>query len=111
MKFDMGNATLSVLSQGTRGSHEDLGALVISLATCVEPLEGKFNGTGRAAFDAFKMRTDEVAVDLNRSLSAILQGQSAMDLAFQSGDMESSDNATTAQGSANFDGARFASRA
>ncbi|MGB3186100.1 MAG: hypothetical protein WBG36_12085 [Ornithinimicrobium sp.] len=111
MKFDMGSATLSVLSKGTHGSQEDLGTLVTSLVTCVEPLEGKFNGAGRAAFDAFKMRTDQVAADLNGSLSAILQGQGGMDLAFQTGDMESSDNATAAQGSANFDGARFASRA
>lgn len=111
MKFDMGNTTLGVLSKGTQGSHEDLGALVTSLVTCVEPLEGTFNGAGRAAFDAFKARTDQVAADLNGSLSAILQGQGGMDLAFQTGDMESSDNATTAQSSANFDGARFASPA
>ncbi|MGB5950934.1 MAG: hypothetical protein WBG57_00295 [Ornithinimicrobium sp.] len=110
VKFDMGNATLSVLSKGTQGSHEDLGTLVTRLVTCVEPLEGAFNGAGRAAFDAFKMRTDQVAADLNGSLAAILQGQGGMDVAFQAGDMESADNATTAQDSADFDGARFASR-
>ena len=30
-----------------------------------------------------------------------------MDTAFQTGDQESMDNSTSAQGSANFDGARF----
>ncbi|MGB3256788.1 MAG: hypothetical protein WBG89_04065 [Ornithinimicrobium sp.] len=111
MKFDMGNATLNTLTKGTQGSQQDLGAMVKQLVASVEPLEGKFNGSGRAAFDGFKARTDEVAADLNNSLSAILGGQSGMDMAFQTGDVESSDNATQAQGQANFDGARFGSRA
>ncbi len=111
MKFDMGNTTLSALSKGTEGSHQDLGSLVTGLVAAVQPLEGKFNGAGRAAFDGFKARTDQVAADLNSSLAAILQGQGGMNIAFQSGDMEASDNASVAQGQANFDGARFGSRA
>lgn len=111
MKFDMGNTTLSTLTKGTDGSHQDLGAMVKSLIASVEPLEGKFNGAGRAAFDSFKARTDEVSADLNNSLAAILGGQSGMDMAFQTGDVETSDNASQAQGQANFDGARFGSRA
>ncbi|PRY62825.1 hypothetical protein BCF74_10332 [Knoellia remsis] len=111
MKFDMGSSTLSTLSSGTEGSHQDLGSLVLRLVAAAEPLEGKFNGAGRAAFDAFKARSDEVAADLNTSLGAILQGQGGMDVAFQTGDQEASDNAMRAQGSANFDGARFGARA
>ncbi|MGG5259262.1 hypothetical protein [Phycicoccus avicenniae] len=111
MKFDMGDATLSTLSKGTEGSHQDLGALVKQLVAAVEPLEGKFNGAGRRAFDAFKARTDEVAAELNGSLGMILQGQGGMDTAFQTGDLEAGDNASQAQGQANFDGARFSSRA
>lgn len=110
MKFDMGNAVLSTLTKGTEGSHQDLGTLVTSLVTAVEPLEGKFNGSGRVAFDQFKGSTDQIATDLNGSLAAILQGQAGMDGAFQVGDVEASDNATAAQGQANFDAARFASR-
>ncbi len=110
MKFDMGNATLGTLSKGTEGSRQDLGTLVTTLVTAVEPLEGKFNGAGRVTFDQFKASTDQIAADLNGSLAAILQGQAGMDNAFQVGDVETSDNATAAQGQANFDGARFASR-
>lgn len=111
MKFDMGDTTLSTLAKGTEGSNQDLGALVQQLVAAVEPLEGKFNGAGRVAFDNFKARTDEIAAELNTSLGMILQGQGGMDTAFQAGDVEASDNATQAQGQANFDGARFASRA
>jgi len=110
MKFDMGNATLGTLAKGTEGSHQDLGTLVTSLVTAVEPLEGRFNGAGRVAFDRFKANTDQIAADLNGSLAAIVQGQSGMNTAFQVGDVEASDNATAAQGQANFDGARFSSR-
>ena len=49
MKFDMGSSTLSTLSSGTEGSHQDLGSLVLRLVAAAEPLEGKFNGAGRAA--------------------------------------------------------------
>ncbi len=110
MKFDMGNATLGTLAKGTEGSHQDLGTLVTSLVTAVEPLEGTFNGAGRAAFDQFKASTDQIAADLNGSLAAILAGQGSMNSAFQVGDIEASDNASAAQGQANFDGARFVSR-
>lgn len=110
VKFDMGNTALGTLTKSTEGSHQDLGTLVTSLVTAVEPLEGKFNGAGRAAFDQFKGSTDQIAADLNGSLAAILQGQDGMNTAFQTGDIEASDNASAAQGKANFDGARFASR-
>ncbi|PPB49539.1 hypothetical protein C4K88_07560 [Arthrobacter pityocampae] len=110
MKFDMGSQTLSTLTQQTGTSNEDLGQLVRSLVDAVAPLEGKFNGQGRVRFDEFKHRTDVVASELNTSLGIILQGQSEMDIAFQTGDQESADNATQQQGSAAFDAARFGGR-
>lgn len=110
MKFDMGSQTLSTLTQQTGTSNEDLGQLVRSLVDAVAPLEGKFNGQGRVRFDEFKHRTDVVASELNASLGIILQGQSEMDTAFQTGDQESADNATQQQGSAAFDAARFGGR-
>lgn len=109
MKFDMGAQTLSTLTQQTGSSNQDLGQLVRKLVNDVTPLEGKFNGQGRVKFDEFKHRADEVANELNASLAAILQGQDDMNVAFQTGDQESADNAAQTQGSANFDSARFGS--
>ncbi|MCH1865814.1 hypothetical protein [Nocardioides sp. CFH 31398] len=109
MKFDMGGDTLATLTKQTDGSQQDLGALVRQLVDAAAPLEGKFSGAGKARFDEFKMRSDEIADDLNRALASIVGGQDGMNTAFVTGDMEAGDNATQAMGSANFDGARFSS--
>ncbi len=110
MKFDMGATTLATLTQQTQGSSDDLGALIKQLIAAVTPLEGKFNGAGRAAFDSFKSRSDQVTADLNSALGAIVGGQSGMNRSFTQGDADMASNATSAQSSANFDGARFAGR-
>lgn len=110
MKFDMGTQSLSTLSKQTRGSSDELSQLIKALVDAVTPLQGKFQGQGRAAFDAFKARADQITVDLNRSLSAILGGQAEMDKAFASGDQEQADNARRSEGGANFDAARFGAR-
>ncbi|OLZ58224.1 hypothetical protein AV521_46195 [Streptomyces sp. IMTB 2501] len=110
MKFDMGAQTLSTLMRDSRGSSQDLGTLIRQLVQAAEPLEGKFNGAGRAAFDQFKVRADGIAKELNQSLGAILGGQSGMDSAFSTGDQEQGDNAKRQMGSANFDAARFSGR-
>ncbi|MCW7945299.1 hypothetical protein AAW14_25675 [Streptomyces hygroscopicus] len=107
MKFDMGVQTLSTLIKGSRGSSSDLGALVRRLVQAAQPLEGKFNGAGRVAFDQFKGRADGIAGELNSSLAAILGGQSGMESAFGSGDQEQGENARRQMSAANFDGARF----
>ena len=105
----MGSSTLSTLNQQTSGSNDELGSLVQQLVDAAAPLQGKFNGSGRQAFDSFKARTDEIANDLNQSLSMIATGQSEMNTVTQTGDQESADNANRSQGAANFDAARFAS--
>ena len=110
MKFDMGSTTLSELGKSTVGSSEDLGALIRLLIQAAEPLEGKFNGAGKAAFDAFKAHADEITDELNGSLGAILGGQSGMDTAFGTGDVELGDNAQHNMSAANFDAARFGAR-
>ncbi|MDT9698696.1 hypothetical protein [Streptomyces sp. P17] len=110
MKFDMGSTTLSDLGKSTVGSSEDLGTLITLLIQAAEPLEGKFNGAGKAAFDTFKVHADEITNALNSSLSAILGGQSGMDTAFGTGDVELEDNANQNMGAANFDAARFGAR-
>ncbi|MCB5907919.1 hypothetical protein [Streptomyces pinistramenti] len=110
MKFDMGSRTLSTLTGQTQGSSEDLGALVRQLVAAAEPLEGKFNGAGRTAFDDFKRNADEIAASLNGALRSILGGQKGMDGAFVAGEHESADNARQSMASANFDAARFSGR-
>lgn len=110
MKFDMGSTTLSNLVKQTQGSSEDLGHLIRQLIAAAQPLEGKFNGAGKAAFDRFKAHSNQITADLNSALSSILGGQSGMDKSFASGDTEMSDNAGSAMGAAHFDAARFSGR-
>jgi len=110
MKFDMGQTTLATLAKSTSGSSDDLGTLIKQLIDAATPLEGRFNGAGRAAFDSFKARADQITIDLNSSLAAILSGQTGMDTAFGQGDTEMSDNSRTTEQSANFDAARFSAR-
>ena len=107
MKFDMGSQTLGALTQQTQVSSDDLGTLIKQLIAAAEPLEGSFNGAGRAAFDGFKANADGITAELNGALAAILGGQSGMNQSFGQGDTEMADNANAATGSANFDAARF----
>ncbi|MGP3688180.1 hypothetical protein ACTVZO_26380 [Streptomyces sp. IBSNAI002] len=110
MKFDMGTQVLTNLMSGSRGSNTDLGSLIKQLVAAAQPLEGKFQGQGKVAFDSFKLRADDIAKELNASLAAIVGGQSGMEQAFGSGDSEQGENARQQQGAANFDGARFRGR-
>ncbi|MEC4016745.1 hypothetical protein [Streptomyces sp. H27-D2] len=110
MQFDLGSTTLSELGKGTTASSTDLGTLIRQLIAAADPLEGKFNGAGKAAFDSFKLRADEVTDALNGALNAILGGQSGMDTAFGAGDQESESNAHQNMAGANFDAARFSGR-
>lgn len=110
MKFDMGSQTLSTLAKQTSGSGDELGALIKQLIAAAQPLEGKFNGAGKVAFDSFKTHSDQITADLNSALSSILGGQSGMDRSFRTGDSEMGDNARHSMGAANFDAARFSGR-
>ncbi|MBF4577757.1 hypothetical protein [Frondihabitans sp. VKM Ac-2883] len=107
MKFAMGADTLGVLGKKTGGASQDLGSQVKALLAAAEPLQGKFNGQGRAAFDRFKGQSDEVAGELNASLAAVLQGIGGMNTAFGTGDQQMADEQSQAAGSVNFDSARF----
>ncbi|MBL0884854.1 hypothetical protein HGK34_00915 [Myceligenerans sp. I2] len=103
----MSSDALSSLTKKTENSGQELTMLVRQLAESAAPLEGKFNGSARAAFDQFKLRTDDIARELDGALSAVLSGVAGMDRAFAEGDAEGSDEIRGAQGSASFDAARF----
>lgn len=105
----MGSEVLSQLTKKTSTSNDDLGALVKQLARAGEPLEGKFNGAGRAAFDQFKAQSDQISVELNQALAAVLTGISGMDRSFKEGDSDMSDHTRSTEGSVSFDAARFSS--
>ena len=107
MKFDIGANTLSTLTKKTSTSSDNLGSLVKQLAVAADPLEGKFNGSARAAFDSFKAHTDEIATDINAALSAVLGGISGMDTAFTQGENEMVEATHSAESSSDFDAARF----
>jgi uncharacterized protein YukE len=107
MKFDMGSETLGTLQTKTGGSNQELGSLIQQLIQAAAPLEGNFNGAGKAAFDRFKVRGDEITSDLNRALSAILGGIGGMDSSFREGEQDMAANAGSTEGAANFDAARF----
>jgi uncharacterized protein YukE len=107
MKFAMGADTLGQLGKKTSTSTDELGALVRQLAAAGEPLEGKFNGAGRAAFDRFKANADGIATELNSALAAVLGGVTGMDRSFQQGDQELADQTRQTEAGQSFDAARF----
>ena len=107
MKFAMGGETLTQLTKQTSSSTDDLGALVKQLYEAAEPLQGKFNGAGRDAFDRFKVETDRIAIELNSALAAVLEGIGGQNRAFVQGEQLMVDDTTAAQSGAAFDAARF----
>ncbi|MDQ0648631.1 uncharacterized protein YukE [Microbacterium natoriense] len=107
MKFAMGGDVLSQLTKKTSTSSDDLGALVKQLAQAGEPLEGKFNGAGRAAFDQFNAQSEQIANELNAALAAVLGGISGMDRAFKEGDQEMFEQTRSTESSVSYDAARF----
>ena len=110
MKFAMGSETLTQLTKQTSTSTDDLGSLVKELFDSAEPLQGKFNGAGRAAFDGFKGETDRIATELNAALASVLMGIHGQDRAFLEGEQEMVDATSSAQAGANFDAAKFGGR-
>ncbi|GAA3598143.1 hypothetical protein GCM10022198_23010 [Klugiella xanthotipulae] len=109
MKFAMGADVLGQLTKKTSSSSEDLRALVKQLAQSAEPLEGRFNGSARAAFDRFKGQTDQIAAELNAALAGVLGGISSMDRSFQEGEQEMAEQTRATDAGAAYDAARFSS--
>lgn len=107
MKFQMGAEVLNQLTKKTSTAGEDLGQLVRELAQAAEPLENRFNGSGRAAFDRFKANSESISVELNQALAGVLQGISGMDVTFVQGDDEMTSETTQTEGSVSYESARF----
>ncbi|GAA0486788.1 hypothetical protein [Microbacterium aurantiacum] len=110
MKFAMGADTLSVLTKTTSGSSDELAALVRQLLEAAEPLEGRFQGAGRSAFDRFKARTDAISGELKASLDAVLIGIGGMNRSFLEGESAMVDSTQSLESGSQFDAARFGSR-
>ncbi|AFR07125.1 MULTISPECIES: hypothetical protein [Nocardiopsis] len=106
-RWEVGDATLTTLGQNTAGSGDELSSLVQQLVQAAEPLAGKFDGAGKAAFDSFKARADGIASDLRAGLGSIQVGQEGMNAAFVGGADTMADDANANMGAANFDGAKF----
>ena len=111
MTFDMGAQTLTQLTTATSSASDDLGANVRALYDAAAPLESRFNGEGRAAFDRFKADTDQIATELNSALSAVLGGIDGQNVAFVDGEQQMAQDTSTAHSGAGFDAARFSSSA
>ena len=107
MTFDMGAQTLSQLTTATSSAGDDLGANVRALYDAAAPLENRFNGEGRAAFDRFKSDTDDIATELNSALAAVLGGIDGMNVAFVDGEQGMAQDTGSMHSSANFDVARW----
>jgi uncharacterized protein YukE len=106
-RWDYGQETLVTLAKNTGGSTQELATLVKQLIAAAEPLVGKFDGAGKAAFDSFKARSDQITADLTTGLSSVNTGQVGMDKAFVAGDQTMMSDAQRNMASANFDGAKF----
>ena len=106
-RWDMGRETLTTLTQRTHGSTDELRSLIQQLISAAEPLTGKFDGGGKAAFDTFKAHADQISADLGRGLGSVNTGQAGMNKAFNTGDMTMADDTRSLMGAANFDGAKF----
>ncbi|MCY9786889.1 hypothetical protein KIK06_23685 [Nocardiopsis sp. EMB25] len=106
-RWDVGESTLATLSQNTAGSGDELSTLITQLVQAAEPLSGKFDGPGKAAFDSFKSRADAITADLRAGLGSVQEGQSGMNAAFQTGAQTMADDANQNMSAANFDAAKF----
>ncbi|SEF44128.1 hypothetical protein SAMN04489712_10131 [Thermomonospora echinospora] len=106
-RWDYGQETLVNLARNTGDRGEELAGLVKALIVAAEPLSGRFNGAGKAAFDNFKARSDQIIADLKGGLDRVNVGQVGMEQAFATGDQSMADEAGRAMSTADFDAAKF----
>ncbi|MBO2465255.1 hypothetical protein [Actinomadura violacea] len=106
-RWNYGQETLVTLTKNTGGSTQELATLVKQLIVAAEPLIGKFDGAGKAAFDSFKAHSDQIIADLTTGLHSVNRGQGGMETAFVTGDQQMAADAQRNMSAANFDGAKF----
>lgn len=106
-RWEIGDNALTTLSQNTGNTGDELSSLIQQLVQAAEPLAGKFDGAGKAAFDSFKARADGITADLRAGLGSIQEGQTGMNTAFTTGAQTMADDASQNMGAANFDAAKF----
>ncbi|MWA07593.1 hypothetical protein F8568_046230 [Actinomadura sp. LD22] len=92
---------------GSRG--DELVSLIKMLIAAAEPLAGRFNGAGKAAFDRFKEHSDQITADLKGHLNRVNTAQAGLENAFGGGDHEMADGAARKMAGAIFDGSKFRS--
>lgn len=83
MKFDMHATALADYGKKADTTHQDLGALINELVAAAEPLEKKFNGEAKAAFNTFHQNTHTVSDDLKSAYGAIMGSVAEQDRAFK----------------------------
>jgi hypothetical protein len=83
--------------------------LVRQLFEAAEPLEGRFQGAGRSAFDRFKGRTDAISAELKAALDGVLGGIGGMNRSFIEGESAMVDQTQSLEAGSSFDAARFGS--
>jgi uncharacterized protein YukE len=108
MTFDMGAQTLAQLTTATSSASDDLGANVHKVYDAAAPLEGNFNGEGRAAFDRFKADVDDIATELNAALASVLAGIDGMNTAYVGTEQNQAQDNSTLHGNSHFELARWA---
>lgn len=104
-KFSMEADALSVLGKKTATESDDLGQLVRDLVAAAEPLEGTFNGPAKAAFNKFKLRTDDITTTLNNALVGLTGSIAGQNVSFVTVAEEGADTHTSAEGAAAFEAA------
>lgn len=102
-EFLGGNTAFSTVSDSTHISIGDLQATMNALRNSSDPLEGKFVGRGRAAWDNFHQNMEVFSAVVGHILQKINNSQGELNRVFNQGDVEQEENATRSMGSAAMD--------
>ncbi|MGI5328361.1 hypothetical protein [Actinomadura nitritigenes] len=105
--WDQGAATLVDLTSRTGDRGDELAVLIKRLIAAAEPLSGRFNGAGKAAFDRFKEHSDQITADLEGHLNRVHTAQAGLETAFGGGDHQMADAAARKMAGAVFDNTKF----
>ncbi|NLS09979.1 hypothetical protein HGQ17_08205 [Nesterenkonia sp. MY13] len=105
IRFDMEEDILERQMNRSSTESEELNRAIENFKAAAAPLEGKFNGSAKAAFNNFKVRTDEISTTLNNALVGICQSIEGQNTSFRSGVSDATDYHQSQMNTANWDGA------